>query len=79
MGPQEHPIMTGVIVSVVRKSPKTPGGYFFIRDEDGHERFAHHRSLIGIKFRSLEVDMRVEFRPVTVEQGLRAEDIQVLA
>lgn len=91
--------MTGTITTVIKKSAGrvrgdgTPdkGGYGFIRDEDGKDRFFHARDMVDdsgkmatILFERLQENDRVEFEPTAGNvsragggNGLRAEKVRV--
>lgn len=77
--------MTGVVTKIFRQEEgrKDRGGYFFIRDSDGHDRFAHARDIGHDAFQVLREKARVEFEPRTVTggrgNGLRAENVVLLA
>jgi cold shock CspA family protein len=73
--------MTGVVTKIIRKEETRTmdkGGYFFVRDNDGFDRFAHARDLIGISFAQLTENALVEFTPIEGGQrgnGRRAEKV----
>lgn len=76
--------MTGTIKSLVRKTEKTRGGFGFIVDEFGDERFFHAKNLRSAgTFESLREGLRVQFDPFTDDRGrgngLRADNVQVIA
>lgn len=81
--------MTGTITKIIKKDAnrKTDmGGYFFIKDDEGHDRFAHAHDLQGAKFDTLKDGLRVEFQPLAGAKsrkgggnGLRAEAVRVIA
>lgn len=70
--------MTGVITAVIRKSAERRGGFGFLRDEEGKDRFFHANNLRGITFDKVEEGQAVEFKPIATPQGLRADRILVL-
>lgn len=73
--------MNGKVTTVIRKTEERKGGYFFIRDEEDRDRFAHARDLRGTRFDDLKVDDTVEFDPVSTPgkgNGLRAERVKVV-
>lgn len=75
--------MTGQITSIIPKNEETKkGGYFFIRDEQGHDRFAHNRDLIGVSLDDVRSGDKVEFEPIDGPplkgNGRRAECIKVI-
>jgi cold shock CspA family protein len=64
---------------------KIKQGYFFIIDEEGHDRFAHANDLLNSDLESLvERKTTVEFTPTTGKgrngagNGLRAESVRVV-
>lgn len=74
--------MTGTVTAVIRRREGVNGGYGFIRDDEGSERFFHARNLRGITFDKVNEGDKVEFRPVAEVgkgNGLRADDVSVLA
>lgn len=77
--------MTGVVTKIFRQEEgrKDRGGYFFIRDSDGHDRFAHARDIGQDVFQSLKEKAQVEFEPRVVSggrgNGLRAENVVLLS
>jgi cold shock CspA family protein len=77
--------MTGTVTRIFRSDSgglrKDRGGYFFIRDEHGHDRFAHARDIGQSEFLFLQEGDSVEFEPLTVPNsprgnGLRAESVR---
>jgi cold shock CspA family protein len=77
--------MIGKVTAVIRRREGQNGGYGFIRDEHGSERFFHARNLIGgsAAFERLKEGASVTFTPVMQEagkhNGLRADDVEVAA
>lgn len=78
--------MKGKIKSVIRKTAQQKGGFGFIIDEVGQERFFHARNLARASgpFESLREGLHVEFEPVTTDQtgkgnALRADNVRVIA
>lgn len=76
--------MNGEVTKIFRTAEgrKDRGGYFFIRDEDGHDRFAHARDIGQEHFSRLREGQRVTFEPVEVSNstkgnGLRAEKVKL--
>lgn len=100
VGSYEDKIMTGTITTLIRKQEQRKradgtadqGGYGFIRDEDGHDRFFHARDVVTpegapaqILFESLKEGTRVEFAPLSgchsrtgTGNGLRADQVRVI-
>jgi cold shock CspA family protein len=76
--------MNGIISRVIRKGREDLGGYFFVKDSQGHDRFAHARDLVcPSDFEILREGQLVEFEPMTVQNaargnGLRAERVKLL-
>ena len=76
--------MTGTVTKIFRNAEgrKDHGGYFFIKDEEGHDRFAHARDIGQDVFPQLREGARVEFEPRKVDKGrgngLRAENVRVV-
>lgn len=78
--------MTGVITRVNREfvhaDGRKGGGFGFIRDEDGRDRFFHARSLRGVFFDEIREGQAVTFQPVEVTggdrkgNGLQAVDVE---
>lgn len=66
--------MTGVV------SAKIPArGFFFIRDENGQERFSHANNLANVDFKQLREGARVTFEPIEIPgKGLRADCVVVV-
>lgn len=58
--------MNGEVTVIIRKSAERKGGYGFIRDEHGHDRFFHARDLIGVTFDELQERTKVTFEPLEV-------------
>lgn len=80
--------MIGTITKLLKKdiNRKTDqGGYGFIKDEEGHDRFFHAHDLMETKFEKLREGLRVEFTPAVGQSrkgggnGLRAESVRVTA
>jgi cold shock CspA family protein len=77
--------MRGRITNLVRKTETHNGGFGFIRDEQGHDRWFHARDLRGITFKQVQVNDTVEFEPRDNcsggrngrGNGLRAENVTV--
>jgi cold shock CspA family protein len=77
----------GTIKSVIKKQEGKPhkGGFGFIIDEHGEERFFHANNLVkgSPRFEDLKEGSPVEFEPVTntggKHGGLRAESVRVCA
>lgn len=76
--------MNGTVTKIVRKTDGRTadrGGYFFVRGEDGHDRFAHARDLLNAEFDALKEHDPVTFEPLTVTSGkgngLRAEMVRL--
>lgn len=79
--------MTGVVTAIIRKREGQNGGFGFIRDENGDERFFHVHNLIGgsVSFERLTEGARVTFTPITLPaqtskagklvNGLRADKV----
>jgi cold shock CspA family protein len=79
--------MNGVIKAVIRKREGQNGGFFFVRGDDGTERFAHASNLQapatfpGTTPRESDIHegQKVEFEAVEIPgKGLRADRVQVL-
>lgn len=79
--------MKGVIKAVIRKREGQNGGFFFVRADDGSERFAHASNLMPpASFPSttprdtdIHEGQNVEFEAVEIPgKGLRADRVQVL-
>lgn len=60
--------MTGTVTAIIRKRDGQNGGFGFIRDEAGDERFFHVRNLIGgsVAFERLSEGARVTFTPIAL-------------
>lgn len=72
--------MTGIITAVIRKTETRKGGFGFIMDDAGTERFFHASNLRDITFAELKDGMRVDFQPFSIPgKGDRAEDVHVTA
>lgn len=83
--------MTGTVKRIVplRKQPRrTPrggddyGGYFFIRDDNGNDRFAHANDLRNAELDALKIGDRVRFDPDDAGaggNGLRAEHVDLVS
>ena len=80
--------MTGMVTRIIRYDANDPGkfyrgfGYFFVRDSQGLDRFAHANELLGIKFTDLQNGSLVDFEPRDggpSGNGLRAVQVKVLA
>ena len=75
--------MTGTVTKIIRKDDARTmdkGGYFFVRDGDGHDRFAHARDLVETSFADLKENIIVNFEPLNGGprgNGLRAEKVSV--
>jgi cold shock CspA family protein len=79
--------MHGVVKAIIRKREGQNGGYFFVTDPDGHDRFAHARNLMApatfpVEGVSRDSDIRegqeVDFEPVEIpNKGLRADKVTV--
>ena len=56
-------------------------GFFFVRDESGHDYFCHRSELRdGWRFEALAEGMDVEFLPVAdAPKGPRATDMKILS
>lgn len=76
--------MTGTITAIIRKREGQNGGFGFIKDEHGQERFFHAHNLIPVRqvnFEKLREGQAVEFEPVAVKgkgNGLRAEKVRLI-
>lgn len=75
--------MTGIVTKVFRNTEgrKDKGGYFFVRGEDGHDRFAHARDIGQDIFPQLQENAKVDFKPLSGGprgNGLRAEEVKLL-
>lgn len=81
--------MTGVITTLIPlrqdHAGKSRGGYGFIRDADGHDRFFHARDLLDADFTDLSTGRKVTFDPTSGNtsrtgggNGLRAEQVFVV-
>lgn len=79
--------MYGEVSKIFRNTDtrKDKGGYFFVRGDDGHDRFAHARDVGQEVFAALQEHDRVTFDPITVPalpgqpargNGLRAENVK---
>ena len=72
--------MTGIITAVIRKNEARKGGFGFILDDDGKERFFHASNVRGCTFEDLREGSRVEFKGFSIPgKGDRAEDVTVTA
>ena len=70
--------MRGIITAVIRGSGGKGGGYGFIRDEAGEQRFFHLRNLVNRRFEELKEGNKVTFEPVTIpDKGERAEKVTI--
>lgn len=78
------------LVPARKESGRDRGGYGFIEDEQGHERFFHARDLVDVDgqeapfgtFQQLKEHQTVEFRPFDGRKagnGLAAEKVRVVA
>lgn len=79
--------MKGKISAIIkRRSPESrDGGFGFIIDEEGNERFFHARHLypksLQARFESLTEGLEVTFNPINVPgrgNGLRAEHVELV-
>lgn len=75
--------MKGTITTVIPvriEGDKKKGGFGFIKDEEGRDRFFHARDVQGTRFDQLSQDNAVEFEAVEVGNGkgngLRAEKVR---
>ena len=50
-------------------------GYGFIQGEEGKDVFVHYRAIRGEGHRSLAEGQQVEYKQVTGDKGLQAEDV----
>lgn len=50
-------------------------GYGFLVDEEGQDRFVHHRSILMEGYKTLKEHQRVEYTPVQTETGLAAVEV----
>ena len=55
--------MKGTVTAVIRRTDTRNGGYGFIRDINGHDRFFHARDLVDVRFDDLKEQDAVEFEP----------------
>lgn len=78
--------MNGVIKAVIKKREGQNGGYFFVREPDGTERFAHASNLVAPatfptatpRPTDIHEGQQVEFEPVEIAgKGLRADKVRV--
>lgn len=80
--------MNGVIttlIPLVMREGKARGGYGFIRDAEGRDRFFHARDLLDVDFNEVTVGAKVTFGPTSGNtsrtgggNGLRAEQIELV-
>ena len=74
--------MKGTITAIIRRAEGVNGGFGFLVDEDGAERFFHARVVRGEyenKFESLEEGLHVTFEPFELPgTGLRARNVEVI-
>lgn len=85
--------MNGEITTVIPKTEDRPGGYGFIRDEQGEDRFFHARDLTNRAFAALCTEfkalpkgarLKVTFEPAQGASrngsgnNLRAEQVTIL-
>lgn len=80
--------MKGVVTNIIRKRSNVvtkddkqldQGGYFFIRDENEQDRFAHARDLKETRFEELREKDPVEFEASShPSKGLRATRVTVV-
>lgn len=77
--------MKGHISAIIRRAEGQNGGFGFIIDENGQERFFHARHLVPktlqAQFESLAEGTAVTFTPVNVPgrgNGLRAEGVELV-
>ena len=61
---------------VVRFNPKK--GFGFIRSDDERDIFFHYSSLVMDGFKTVDVDVDVEFDLEESAKGLRASNIRIL-
>lgn len=55
------------------------GGYGFLTDESGADRFFHANEVKGTTFDSLREGLHVTFEPIEIQgKGLRAANVQVI-
>lgn len=70
---------SGTVTKIVPRDDDTArGGFGFIRDEQGEDRFFHARDVRGTTFEELLVDDRVQFDAVASTKGLRATNVYVV-
>jgi cold shock CspA family protein len=65
--------LKGKVVRIVENK-----GFFFIRGDDGVERFGHHSSLLNAELNALRADDVVEFEHVDAPKGPRAVSIRLV-
>jgi len=77
--------MKGTISAIIRRGEGQNGGFGFIIDEDGQERFFHARHLVPkslqAQFETIKEGTVVTFSPVNVPgrgNGLRAEHVELV-
>ena len=61
---------------VVRFNPKK--GFGFIRSDDEKDIFFHYSSLVMDGFKTVDIDVEVEFDLEETAKGLRASNIKLL-
>ena len=77
--------MEGTITKLMKKDPegrvrkggrRDYGGYGFIRDSAGEDRFFHAKSVVDTRFEALAVGVGVTFEPEVGDNGLRAVQVR---
>lgn len=71
-------VMPTMVRGVGSRGPVREGGYLFIKDADGVDRFAHRSELeSGIELSEALVGLQVEFVPVVHPKGPRALSVRL--
>ncbi len=66
----------GVIRRLCDEKPGRPGGFGFIRTQDGQDFFFHNTELLNVTFAKLAVGDEMEFVPTETPKGLRANEVE---
>ena len=72
--------MTGIVKAIIppthvlddAKALRMKGNYGFILDDAGYDRFFHANDVRGAAFADLEIGERVEFDPIDLPSGGKA-------